>query len=113
MRREAKKYLYDIQQAIRLIQEFTDGTTFADYQSNAMMRAAVEREFEIIGEAMTQLAKLDAALAARISGYERIIAFRNVLIHGYVDVDDNTVWDVVESNLPTLAHEVDALVEKE
>ncbi len=59
------------------------------------------------------LAKLDSALASRISGYERIIAFRNVLIHGYVDVDDNTVWDVVESDLPILAREVDGLVEEE
>ncbi len=113
MRLEARKYLYDIQHAIGLIQEFTDGTTFADYQSNTMMRAAIEREFEIIGEAMTQLAKLDSALASRISEYERIIAFRNVLIHGYADVDDNTVWDVVESNLPTLAREVEALLVEE
>ena len=62
-----------------------------------MLRAAVEREFEIIGEAMAQLAQLDPVLAARISGYQRIIAFRNVLIHGYADVDDRLVWDIVEN----------------
>ena len=53
-----------------------------------MLRAAVEREFEIIGEAMTQLAKVDETVADRISHHERIIAFRNVLIHQYGDVDD-------------------------
>ncbi len=59
-----------------------------------MLRAAVEREFEIIGEALAQLSKLDAALVARISDYRRIIAFRNILIHGYADVDDQLVWDL-------------------
>ena len=112
MQREAKKYLYDIQQATRLIREFTDGKTFTDYQSNAMMRAAVEREFEIIGEAMTRLAKLVPDIASRISEYEQIIGFRNVLIHGYADVNDRAVWFVIETDLPTLSREVDALMEE-
>ncbi len=106
MQREAKKYLYDIQQAVRLIREFTDGKTFADYQSNAMMRAAVEREFEIIGEAMTRLAKFAPQLASRISECEQIIGFRNILIHGYSDVNDRAVWFVIESDLPTLSREL-------
>ena len=112
MQREAKKYLYDIQQAARLIREFTEGKTFADYQSNAMMRAAVEREFEIIGEAMTRLAKLAPHLASRISEYEQIIGFRNMLIHGYADVNDRAVWFVIETDLPTLSREVDTLMEE-
>lgn len=112
MRREARKYLYDIQQAVKLIREFTDGKTFADYESNVMMRAAVEREFEIIGEAMNQLAKVDPTLVERISEYEQIIAFRNVLIHGYADVDENIVWDVLRNGLPMLSREVDALMEE-
>lgn len=113
MQREAKKYLYDVQQAVGLIREFTDGKTFTDYQSNAMMRAAVEREFEIIGEAMTHLAKLDPQLVSRISEYEQIIGFRNRLIHGYADVNDRAVWYVIETDLPTLSREVDALMEEE
>lgn len=113
MRLEIKKYLYDIQYAIGLLREFTGDKKFADYESNTMMRSAVERQFEIIGEAMSQLAKLDSALASRISKYQRIISFRNVLIHGYADVDNRLVWDVIQTNLPTLAHEIDALLEKE
>ena len=111
MRLEARKYLYDIQKAASLLDEFVAAKTFDDYQRDAMLRAAVEREFEIIGEAMTQLARVDEAVAARISQYKRIIAFRNVLIHEYVDVDDRLVWGVVETNLPTLIPEIDALLE--
>ncbi len=54
MQLEVRKYLYDIQQAAGLLDEFVTGKTFADYQRDAMLRAAVERKFEIIGEAMTQ-----------------------------------------------------------
>ena len=64
MQLETRKYLFDIQRAIALLGEFTEGKTFEDYSRDAMRRAAVEREFEIIGEALTQLMKLDAAVAA-------------------------------------------------
>ncbi len=113
MRLEIKKYLYDIQYAIGLLREFTGDKKFADYERNTMMRSAVERQFEIIGEAMAQLAKLDPALASRISNYQRIISFRNVLIHGYADVDNRLVWDVIKTNLPTLAREINTLLEQE
>ena len=111
MRLEVKKYLYDIQRAANLLTEFTHGKTFADYERDAMLRAAVEREFEVIGEAMNRLAKTDALVAARISDYQRIIAFRNILIHQYTDVDDRLVWDVVETKLATLSREVGTLLE--
>ena len=113
MRLEARKYLHDIQRAVELLEEFTVGKTFADYKLDAMLRAAVERQFEVIGEAMAQLARLDGALVDRISGHRRIIAFRNLLIHGYADVDDRLVWGVIEANLPTLAREIEALSKEE
>ena len=100
MRLEIRKYLHDMQRAAAMLGEFTAGRSFDDYRADAMLRAAVERQFEIIGEAMARLAKADETVAARISGYRRIIAFRNVLIHGYADVDDRLVWDVVETSLP-------------
>ncbi len=111
MRLEVKKYLYDIHRAANLLTEFTHGKTFADYERDAMLRAAVEREFEVIGEAMNRLVQADALVAARISEYQRIIAFRNILIHQYADVDDRLVWDVVETKLPTLAREVGDLLD--
>ena len=72
MQLEAKKYLYDIQQAAARIADFTDGKQFEDYHSNAMLRAAVERQFEIIGEALSQLARLDEAITEQISDHRRI-----------------------------------------
>ncbi len=110
MRLEAKKYLYDVQQAAILITDFTKGKSFADYQRDAMLRSAVERQFEVIGEALAQLARLDDELAARIAEHKRIIAFRNILIHGYADVDERVVWDVAETKLPRLLQEVEALL---
>src|SRR3990170_8908376 len=83
MQLEAKKYLYDISEAGRLIASFTQDKAFADYERDAMLRSAVERQFEIIGEALAQLARLEQGLAERISDHRRIIAFRNILIHGY------------------------------
>ncbi len=110
MRLEARKYLYDIQRAAVLLTEFTAGKTFANYAQDPMLRAAVEREFEVIGEALARLAKFDTELAAQISEHERIIAFRNILIHGYAEVDDRLVWDVVETKLPVLRREIDTLL---
>lgn len=113
MRLEARKYLYDIQRAVSLLREFTASKTFVDYERDAMLRAAVERKFEIIGEAVAQLAKVDEVVVARISEYQHIIAFRNVLIHGYADVDNRLVWEVLETNLPALEREIEFLLEEE
>jgi uncharacterized protein with HEPN domain len=110
MQHEAKKYLEDIAQAAELIAQFTAGKTLADYMADPMLRAAVERKFEIIGEALVQLSKREAAVVARIGEYQRIIAFRNVLIHGYNNVDNVLVWGVVESKLAALRRDVAALL---
>ena len=112
MRLEVKKYLFDIRSAVELLTRFTTGKSFRDYQRDAMLRAAVERKFEVIGEAITKLVRLDETIGNRISDYKRIIAFRNVLIHGYADVDDRLVWDVVETNLPALRSEIEALLKE-
>lgn len=110
MQLEAKKYLFDIQQAAARIAEFTSGKNFDDFFSDAMLRSAVERQFEIIGEAMARLAKLDEKVVARVSEHRRIIAFRNILVHGYTEVDGRLVWDIVQTKLPTLRGEIEALL---
>ena len=110
MQHEAKRYLYDIAQAAELIAQFTAGKTFADYLQDPMLRAAVERKFEIIGEALAQLAKRDPPTAARVGEHRRIIAFRNILVHGYADVDDRLVWDIIESRLARLRREVGVML---
>ena len=113
MRLESKKYLFDIRQAAGLLTDFTRGKSFADFQGDPMLRSAVERQFEIIGEALTKLAKVDQETAALISEHRRIIAFRNILIHGYAQIDDRLVWGVVESKLPTLSQEMKKLLADE
>lgn len=110
MQHETKKYLEDIAQAAEQIARFTGGKTLAHYMEDPMLRAAVERKFEIIGEALVRLSKRDAAVAPRISEHQRIIAFRNVLIHGYNNVDNLLVWGVVESKLAALRRDVATLL---
>ena len=84
MRRpETLKYLYDIAEACRLLEEFTVGKSLADYESDALLRSAVERQFEIIGEALRLAIREEPVLAGLITNSSRIIAFRNRLIHGY------------------------------
>lgn len=109
---EARKYLYDIQQAIDLIDAFCAGKSFADYQQDAMLRSAVERQFEIVGEAISKLAQLSPDVAAKLTEYRRIIAFRNILIHAYATIDDRIVWGVLEGKLPQLRTEVHDLLAK-
>lgn len=107
---EVRKYLEDVQQACELLLKFTSGKSITDYEGDPMLRSAVERQFEIIGEAVSGLARINPAIADRISYHERIIALRNILIHGYADVDNRLVWDVLRTNLPTLRGEINTLL---
>ena len=69
----------------------------------------MERNFEIIGEALNRIGRIDPETAERIGDNQRIIGFRNILIHGYAEVDVRVVWDIVTTKLPTLRDEVEAL----
>jgi uncharacterized protein with HEPN domain len=83
---------------------------FEEFCTNALVRSAVERQFEVIGEALSQLAKVDEALASRVPDHRRIIAFRNVLIHGYAALDHKLVWRVIQEDLPALLSSVEELL---
>jgi uncharacterized protein with HEPN domain len=102
MRPDPRKYLWDAANAAEQVRSFTERSSFDDYLVNAMLRAAVERQFEIIGEALNQLSKADPGLASALPDLLRIVAFRNILIHGYATVDDALVWQVLEERLPEL-----------
>jgi uncharacterized protein with HEPN domain len=75
-----------------------------------MLRSAVERQFEIVGEGVNQLSRIDPDTASRITEFQRIILFRNILIHGYANVDDRVVWGMIEGKLSTLKEDVSALL---
>jgi len=109
---EVRKYLFDIVQACDLLTQFSSGKTFADYSTDALLRSAVERQFEIIGEALNSALRLHPDLSIRISDVRRIVAFRNRLIHGYAFVSNEVVWGVLETNLLTLRRQVQALLDE-
>lgn len=85
-----KALLFDMQHAALGIAAFIEGKTLKEYLADEMLRSAVERQFEIIGEAMTRLRKFDPAAFAMISESDRIIGLRNQLIHGYDVINHET-----------------------
>ena len=109
MKHDAEAYLHDILEAGGHIREFTKGMSMEDYFKSELVKAAVERKFAIIGEALVRIREDCPELLEQISGTEKIIGFRNVLVHGYDIIDDATVWSAIESNLPTLLEEARAL----
>lgn len=109
MPHDTQKLLWDMREAAGRIQTFTAGKSLADYEADAMLRSAVERQFEIIGEAMTRLIKVDPTTAARITDHRKISGFRNALIHGYDSVDNVISWGIVQTKLPVLVTELVAL----
>ena len=112
MQLESKKLLEDIRQACKHILEFTKDKTLSDYTKQHLLRSGVERQFEIIGEALKRLTGTEPDLAGQISHYKRIISFRNILIHGYDIVEDPVVWDVATKDLPVLYEQVRVLLNK-
>lgn len=112
MQPEARKYLWDALQAVDRIVRFSDGKTLLEYETDDLLRSAVERQFEIVGEALAQLRGADPQVAAAIPELARIVAFRNILIHGYASVDNKLVWGVLEGKLPALRSVLDNLLKQ-
>lgn len=100
--RDPRKYLYDIIDCSKFLLDFTESKTVEDYKNDRAFRSAVERELQIIGEAITQLDRVSPKTADKISEHRNIIGFRNVLVHGYDSLNPDTVWDVVENKLAQL-----------
>jgi uncharacterized protein with HEPN domain len=110
MQRKSPKLLEDIRDAAGFVRQVTVGKTLDHYRADRLLRQAVERNFEIIGEAVGRLAKLDPATATRLSEHQQIISFRNILIHGYDLIDDAQVWDVIQRDLPKLEADAAAVL---
>jgi uncharacterized protein with HEPN domain len=110
MHARSPKLLEDIRDAAAFIGEVMQDRTLAQYSADRLLRQAVERNFEIIGEAVKRLAQIDPSCAESIGQYPQIIAFRNILIHGYDLVDHALVWSTVQTQLPALLRDVQALL---
>ena len=113
MKAEEKKLLLDAHEARQSIRQRCAGHSFEEYTADRWFRRAVEREFEIIGEALNRLERLAPETAARITALRRIVDFRNRIIHGYNSVDDVIVWRTVEYHSPLLLTEVENLLPRE
>ena len=110
MEHEARKFLWDARRAADFVTGFAEGKTFDDYVADDLLRSAVERQLQNVGEAIAQLAKLDARTAERIPGFRDIVAFRNILVHGYALLDNRLVWRAVEEDIPQLRAAVERLL---
>jgi uncharacterized protein with HEPN domain len=106
MQREAKAYLWDIANAAASIRAFTAGKELDHYLSDEMLRAAVERKFGVVGEALSQLLRHFPEFRDKITLVSDIVAFRNQIVHGYATVRDDIVWEIVQVYLPRLQSEV-------
>lgn len=100
--RDVGALLYDIVEACRLVVFYAEGMTEERYRGDVRSRDAIERRLSIIGEAMTKLRQSDPAIAVGLGPVERIVGFRNVLVHGYFAVDHGRVWQIVQDEVPPL-----------
>ncbi len=112
MTEKAKKYLSDILQAIKLIDEFSkEVSNFSAYQKDLKSKSAIERQLGIIGEAVNQLRKEEKEI--KLGHARQMVNFRNRLIHSYDNVDDSIVWVIVKKYLPPLHDEVNAYLNEQ
>ncbi len=105
-----KTWLYDILSSINEIESYFIETPkiFEIYQNDLRTKRAVERNIEIIGEAMSRIRKENSEI--EISNSRKIVDVRNRIIHGYDSVSDDVIWGIVIKNLPVLQKEVEILL---
>jgi uncharacterized protein with HEPN domain len=108
-----KKWLCDIVQSAKEIEGFFENEKrdFFEYRSNVMLKRAVERNLEIIGEAMNRIITRDSSFADRITKSKAIIGLRNQVIHSYDSISDENIWSILVNHLPILSEEVHALLD--
>ena len=111
MQPEVKIWLLDIKISVEEIWDFLPGKRdFYSFQKDVKTRKAIERNIEIIGEALNRVLKVYPDI--RISESRKIVDTRNRIIHGYDSVSADVVWLIINNYLPTLEKEIEALLEK-
>ncbi|MCC2028102.1 HepT-like ribonuclease domain-containing protein [Microbacterium sp. NPDC077644] len=110
MRLESAKLLWDAGQAAHAVRTFTDGVTKEQFFTDLLLRSAVERQLEILGESLVRLRRDDFGAAGRIPELHKIIGMRNVIAHEYGDIDYETVWVAVTRYIGPLISDLDRLL---
>ena len=111
MENKTKKLLFDMLTAINNIDSYIgDKKIFSEYDNNPMLQDAVERNIEIIGKAMNKLLKIEPKI--KISNTRRIVDARNIIMHGYDEIENAQVWEIIINHLPTLKQEVKQYLEE-
>jgi uncharacterized protein with HEPN domain len=109
MDNQIRKYLYDIHLAMERIDDFLgDSCGFEDYQRDIMLQHAVERNLEIIGEAVSNILKKDSQI--KITDARKIVDTRNKIIHGYDEIEPASIWFILVRHLPLLKEEIKGLL---
>lgn len=104
--KEILKYILDIESVIgelELVIKLHD-QQYAKFSSNFMAVRTVERDLEIIGEAVRKMITLDTSI--RISSAKHIIGLRNMIVHAYDSIDPTTLWKILMKDLPVLKYEI-------
>jgi uncharacterized protein with HEPN domain len=107
---EAKKRLLDALAACQRISEVTKDLDFSRYEADWVLRSAVERQLEIIGEALNRAEDERPSLREELPELRRIVGIRHRVIHGYDSVDDEIIWDVVQTKVPVLIEQLNELL---
>ncbi len=111
MKRDPRAFLSDVIEACQAIHQAVAGITLDGYCNSRLIRSSVEREFTIIGEALSRLSRRDQSLFAQIDQAPQIISFRNKLTHEYVTINHQLVWGVIQANLPALLEQCTQLLQ--
>ncbi len=108
------KWLYDIKIAIEEVNGYFEGSDkdFFQYRKNIMLKRAVERNLEIIGEAVNRILKEDNSYQTKITNAKAIIGLRNHIIHAYDNISDENIWSILINHLPLLQSDVNQLIEQ-
>jgi uncharacterized protein with HEPN domain len=110
MQREIKKYLFDIKSCIENIEAFVgEPKMYSNFEKSLMLQQAVERNIEIIGEAVNNLLKINPEIS--ITSARRMVDARNKIIHGYDEIQLVQIWNIIINHLPLLKREVEQLLD--
>lgn len=109
------KWLFDVKMSIDEIDHFFENKekNFFEYRANVMLKRAIERNLEIIGEAVNRIITRDHLFTEKITNAKAIVGLRNQVIHSYDNVSDENIWSILIHHLPKLKIEIEKLIKPE